>query len=160
MTDTAQFTDWLTYDQQQHWRSYLEGNARLWDALARDLESQTDLSLSEYEILVRLSERNNVAMRMSELADELAQSRSRITHTVRRLEERGLVIRTQTPGDGRGVNCTMTPTGREVLQQAAPIHVASVRTRLVNVITDEELAVLGRMFARLARQDSDEDHHC
>lgn len=156
--ETTEFTNWLTPEQQQHWRRYLEGNARLWDALARDLESATQLSLSEYEILVRLSERDLRTMRMSELAQELAQSRSRITHTVRRLEGRGLVYRAHTPRDGRGVNCVMTRLGHDVLRRAAPIHVASVRARLIDVISDEELAVLGAVFERLVQVVSDENH--
>jgi DNA-binding MarR family transcriptional regulator len=102
---------WLTTEQQEHWRAFLVGTARLNDALGRQLEHDSDLSLSEYEVLVRLSEAPDRTLRMSLLADELAHSRSRVTHTVRRLESAGLVRRRACAGDGRGVNCTMTDEG-------------------------------------------------
>src|SRR3712207_8178830 len=80
---------WLTPEQQVHWRAFLVGSARLTEALGRQLERDSDLSLSEYEVLVRLSEAPGWTLRMSLLADGLAHSRSRVTHTVRRLEGAG-----------------------------------------------------------------------
>lgn len=141
---------WLTLDQQRSWRSYIEGSQLLSEALGRDLEQQVDLSLTEYEVLVRLSEAADRTMRMSQLADDLAHSRSRITHTVRRMEARGLVRRAACPGDGRGVNCTMTEDGYRQLVEAAPAHVASVRRRLVDVLSEQEFALLGDILGRVA----------
>ena len=65
----------------------------LFDRLDDDLRRQHDLSLAEYEILVRLSEREGGQLRMAQLADALAHSRSRVTHTVKRMEDGGLVER-------------------------------------------------------------------
>jgi DNA-binding MarR family transcriptional regulator len=138
---------WLTAEQQEHWRAFLVGTARLNDALGRQLERDSDLSLSEYEVLVRLSEAPDHTLRMSLLADELAHSRSRVTHTVRRLESAGLVRRRACAGDGRGVNCTMTDAGYERLETAAPGHVRAVRTNLVDVLTDTQLRALGEAMA-------------
>jgi len=156
---THTFDRWLTGEQQMDWRAYLEGNAILWDALNYDLLDACGLSLSEYEILVRLSEKPGHAMRMSALADELAQSRSRVSHTVRRMEERQLVARKPSSSDRRGINCIMTAQGYSLLKSAAPKHVASVRDRLVDVITSDELAQLAAIFRRVAlasgRQTSD-----
>ncbi|MGO1315929.1 MAG: MarR family winged helix-turn-helix transcriptional regulator [Cellulomonadaceae bacterium] len=140
---------WLNPEQQRSWRSYIEGTQLLNEVLNRDLEAHTTLSLNEYEVLVRLSEASDRTMRMSELADDLAYSRSRITHTVRRMESRGLVRRAPCPGDRRGVNCTMTDVGWAELVAAAPWHVTSVRHRLVDVLDEEEFLALGDLMARV-----------
>jgi len=134
---------WLTLEQQAHWRAFLVGTARLNEALGQQLERDSGLSQSEYEVLVRLSEAPDRTLRMSLLADGLAHSRSRITHTVRRLESHGLVERQACESDGRGVNCTMTDLGFAQLEAAAPGHVQAVRTYLVDVLTDDQLRALG-----------------
>lgn len=163
-TPTQSPTRWLTPEQQECWRAYLVGTARLNDALGRQLERDSDLSLSEYEVLVRLSEAPDHTLRMSLLADELAHSRSRITHTVRRLEAGGLVRRHACEADGRGVNCTMTDVGLGRLEKAAPGHVGAVRTHLVDVLTDDQLRALGEAMAAVRdalegpRPDTDGSH--
>ncbi|SDD72751.1 transcriptional regulator, MarR family [Sanguibacter gelidistatuariae] len=141
---------WLSDEQQVSWRAFLEGASRLSEALNRDLEGDSGLSLNEYEVLVRLSENSSWTMRMSHLADSLAHSRSRVTHTVRRLEERGLVNRESCVIDGRGINAVLTDAGYAVLSDAAPKHVRSVRRHLVDVLTAEQLAVLGEAMERVA----------
>jgi DNA-binding MarR family transcriptional regulator len=134
------------------WRSLLTGTSALFAALNQDLEEAAGLSLNEYEILVRLSESNDRTLRMSVLADGLVHSRSRITHTVRRMEQMGLVVRQSAVDDGRGVDCRMTDDGYARLVTAAPIHVESVRRRLVDVVTPSELAAMGEAFERVAAQ--------
>lgn len=134
---------WLSEEQQQHWRSWRDGCALLLDVLGHELDAQSGLSLAEYEILVRLSEAPDRTLRMSELAGDLAHSRSRLTHTVARLERAGIVRREQARCDARGVNCVMTDHGWDVLVAAAPGHVASVRAHLVDQLTDVQLAALG-----------------
>ncbi len=146
-TPTQDETRWLSTEQQEHWRAFLVGSARLNDALGRQLERDSGLSLSEYEVLVRLSEAPGHTLRMSLLADELAHSRSRITHTVRRLEAGGLVARQACEADGRGVNCTMTDVGFARLEAAAPGHVRAVRAHLVDVLSDDQLSALGEAMA-------------
>lgn len=138
---------WLDMEQQRHWRHYLTGSAHLLDALTRQLEQDSGLSFSEYELLVRLSEAEHRTLRMSELADSVVNSRSRLTHTVRRLEERGIVRRENCADDGRGVNCILTDEGFAVLEAAAPGHVAAVREHLVDRITPEQFAALGDAMA-------------
>ncbi len=87
---------------------------------------------------------------MSVLADYLAQSRSRISHTVQRLERRQLVVRRPSARDRRGIDCIMSAAGYALLKHAAPMHVESVRQRLVDVLTAEELAQLAQFFRRIA----------
>lgn len=134
---------WLDEGQQKDWRASVVGMTYLLGAFSRDLEVSTGLSMPEYEILVRLSEAPGGSVRMSELAEQVAHSRSRVTHTVTRLEAAGLVQRRPTEQDKRGIAAIMTPEGRERLVSAAPFHVQSVRARLVDVIPREDLAALG-----------------
>ena len=140
-------TGWLTSDQQRYWRAYLDGAACLVEALGRQLERDAELSMSEYEVLVRLSEAPDRTLRMSTLADSLAHSRSRVTHAIRRLEARGFVERRDCPADGRGVNAVMTDLGFARRETAAPGHVAAVRAYLVDVLTDDQLRALGDSMA-------------
>lgn len=142
---------WLDDEQQAAWRSWLAGSAALAEALNRDLDVH-GVTLSEYEILVRLSEAEDGAMRMNELATAVVHSRSRLTHTVARMERRELVTRTACPEDRRGVVCALTPQGRDFLVQVAPHHVESVRQRLVDVLTREELLTLGAAMERVAER--------
>lgn len=141
---------WLSLEQQQAWRAYLIGVARVTEALNRQLERDAGLSLSEYEILVRLSEAPDRAVRMSELATSLVHSRSRLTHTVGRMEQRGLVERQACPADKRGVNCALTQAGHDLLVAAAPGHVRAVRSHLVDRLSPEEFAALGAAMAKVA----------
>lgn len=148
MTDSG--TRWLDPHQQQRWRSIQRGMVMLTDHLDRDLLSGADLSLNEYEVMVRLSEVPQRRLRMSVLAEQLVNSRSRLSHTVGRMEAKGLVRRCKADGDGRGVQCVLTDEGYATLEQAAHTHVTSVRRRLVDLLTDEELDTLGLAFDKVA----------
>jgi DNA-binding MarR family transcriptional regulator len=137
---------WLDTGQQQSWRALVLGTTLLFDRLDDDLRQQHGLSLVEYEILVRLSEADGRALRMAQLADSLAHSRSRVTHTVKRMEGEGLVERCGSTVDGRGVVCKMTERGDLVLRNVAPTHVNGVRDYVVDLVADEDLAALGRVM--------------
>lgn len=141
---------WLDADQQWAWRRYLEGTSRFFEALGDAHEDGIPVSLGEYHLLVQLSETPDWTLRMSALADFLALSRSRLTHTVARMEKRGLVMRRPAPGDRRGVHCVMTDAGYAVLVDAAPAHVTAVRRLLVDVLDADELTTLGRAMAKIA----------
>ncbi|MEA5155077.1 MarR family winged helix-turn-helix transcriptional regulator [Raineyella sp.] len=137
---------WLDEHQQQIWRTYLRGVHQLDEYLDRALRP-FDLSLAEYEILVSLSEAEERRMRMSELAEAVHQSRSRLTHTVSRMEKAELIERLACPNDRRGVWARLTSTGYDLLVEAAPCHVESVRRALVDATTPEDFEALGRVFA-------------
>ena len=145
---TAQ-TRWLDADEQRAWRSYLRAVRLLDEQLRRGLE-QHDMSHSEYEILVRLSEAPGRALRMSGLADGVVNSRSRLTHTVSRLERAGWVRRQPCPHDGRGVECVLTDDGFAALDAAAKTHVDGVREYLLDPLTREEFLALGAHLAKVA----------
>jgi DNA-binding MarR family transcriptional regulator len=137
---------WLDESQQQSWRALMMGITLLLDRLDADLRRGFDISLAEYEILVRLSERPQRQLRMAQLADAMAHSRSRVTHTVKRMEKAGLVERADSTEDGRGVVCAMTDEGYHLLERMAPTHVSGVRDYLVDLATSEDFAALGRVM--------------
>ena len=139
-------TPWLSAEQQREWRSLLAGLTLLLEHLDRHLRAHSTLSLPEYEILVRLSEAPGQQLRMAELATSVAHSRSRVTHTVSRLERVGLVQRRACESDGRGVNAELTGLGWERLTEAAPVHVRQVRSLLVNRVSAADFAAVGRVF--------------
>ncbi len=146
MSEVLTAPHWLSAEQQQVWRAYLLGSARLAERLDADLR-EFGLDLGEYEILVTLSEAPERRIRMSELADAVHQSRSRLTHTVARMEKQGLVARTTCPSDRRGVWAELTPAGLRTLERAAPSHVAAVRRNFVDAADPDDYAALGRAFA-------------
>lgn len=150
---------WLDDDQQWAWRRFLEGTSRFYEALDRAHDASLPLTFGEYHLLVQLSEAPDHTLRMSALADFLALSRSRLTHTVDRMEARGLVERRPVPGDRRGVNCVMTPSGYGLLVEAAPGHVAAVRRLLVDALDPAEMETLGRAMAKVAEAAKSEEHN-
>ena len=149
MTETGE-ARWLDDTQQHSWRALMMGMTLLLERLDDDLRREFGMSLTEYEVMVRLSERPGRAMRMAQLADAMAHSRSRVTHTVARMEAAGYITRGTTPEDGRGVVATMTETGYELLVRAAPCHVESVRRNLVDLVAEADFDAVGRGFDRVA----------
>lgn len=141
---------WLDDDEQKAWRSYVRATRLLDGAIQRDLACH-GLSHDEYEILVALSERDCRAARMSELAEMVVNSRSRLTHTVGRLESRGYVRREASPDDRRGVLCVMTDDGFGVLELAARSHVSGVREKLVDQMSREQFLALGQALEGVRR---------
>ncbi len=142
-------TRWLDAQEQGAWRTYLRAVRLLDEELRRGLE-QHGLSHPEYEILVRLSERPDRTMRMSELASGVVSSRSRLTHTVARLERDGLVQRRACTRDGRGVEAHLTDAGFSTLEAAAHTHVSQVRAHLLDAMSREEFLALGSALGRVA----------
>jgi DNA-binding MarR family transcriptional regulator len=155
-------TKWLSTEQQRDWRAWIAAGTLLRDQLSRELQQEHGLSLADYEILVRLSEIPDRRIRMSRLADATLASRSRLTHQVNRLEREGLVRREQCLDDRRGQLAIMTDAGFAALVAAAPTHVRGVREHLVDKLTPEEFAELGRASAAIrdglaAEQEIDPD---
>ncbi len=137
---------WLAADQQRSWRAYLVGTTLLTERLDRDLREHHKLSLPEYEMLVRLSEAPDSRMRMAVLAESVSHSRSRVTHTIARLEKAAFVERISCADDGRGVEAVITGAGFAALERAAPTHVAGVREFLVDLADHEDFEAVGRVF--------------
>lgn len=146
---TVEEPRWLDDDEMAAWRAFINGSQRLVATLNRELLERHDLSIDDYRILVLLSESPTSALRMSELADGIVASRSRLTHQVRRLEGHGLVERRECPSDGRGVLAALTDDGRARLAKVAPDHVTGVRRHLIDQLSLTERGVIARVFARV-----------
>jgi DNA-binding MarR family transcriptional regulator len=142
---------WLTAAEQRGWRAYLNGNQQLMEQLNREVAQHNGLTLAEYRILALLSESPNHQLRMSDLADGILSSRSRLTHQIRRMESDSLVKRVSCVDDGRGVLAEITPEGMRRLEDAAPGHVEDVRRNFIDLMTPQELAVMTEVFERVQR---------
>jgi DNA-binding MarR family transcriptional regulator len=146
MTREPDDVRWLTDAEQKSWRAVLRGTRLLERALDQALV-EAGLQLSEYEILSMLSEAPGSRLRMSELADFVVQSRSRLTHTASRLENRGWVTRQPCADDKRGVELVLTATGWDAVRRISKIHVESVRDNLVDIMPPEQFQALGDAMA-------------
>jgi DNA-binding MarR family transcriptional regulator len=118
---------WLSDDEQRTWRSFLGATRLLFDQLDRELQRDAGMTHADYEILVRLSEAPDRALRMGELAERTGSSRSRLSHAVAGLEADGWVRRERCATDGRGAIAVLTDKGATALRDAAPGHVRGVR---------------------------------
>ncbi len=139
-------TSWLTRDEQVAWRAFLHGTSRLFERLDGELQSRSGLASTDYEILVFLSEADDHRLRMSELADSVLVSRSRLTYRVDQLARRGLVVREACEEDARGMNARLTDEGFALLESAAPGHVDDVRRLLIDAIPPDRLAFFTELF--------------
>ncbi|WP_280274386.1 MarR family winged helix-turn-helix transcriptional regulator [Nocardia wallacei] len=148
---------WLSSAQQRAWRAYMDGGQRLMAQLNRQLQRDNDLSLAEYRILVLLSESPDHSLRMSDLADGVLSSRSRLTHQIRRMEAQGMVRRTSAEEDGRGVRAHLTEVGMTRLRTAAPGHVNAVRRDFIDLLTPDQIRVLGEVFELVEKELSTRD---
>src|SRR3954453_12669890 len=142
---------WLDEDEQKAWRAWLFSSMLLQDRLDRELTHETGISHAYYEILVALSEAPDRMLRMSQLADRCLSSRSRLSHAVSRLEERGWIRRQTCEDDARGQLAGLTDEGFAALEAAAPVHVESVRRNLFDQLSDEQVAALRDIGETLLR---------
>lgn len=118
--------------------------------LDAELQSSQGMSVSDYGVLVQLSEAEGGRMRMSELADHLLLSPSGLTRRLDGLVHAGLVDRARCPTDRRGAFAVLTDAGRARLQQAAPDHVEQVRRHFVDRLTRRQLEALVDALAKVA----------
>lgn len=135
-------TRWLDVEEQRIWRSFLAVSRAVFEGLDRQLQRDSGMPLAYYEILVQLSEAPDRMLRMSELADRVHSSPSRLSHAVARLEEKGWVQRVDCPTDRRGQYAVLSDEGFEVLAAAAPGHVEAVRGLLFDALTPEQIEQL------------------
>jgi DNA-binding MarR family transcriptional regulator len=111
--------------------------------LGRDLASDSGFSEADYDVLSNVSEAQGQRLRLSELASLMFWSPSRLSHQVTRMEQRGLVARADDESDARGAFVVLTDAGWEAIKAAAPGHVESVRNHFIDLLTNEEIEVLG-----------------
>lgn len=126
----------------QGWRTLAALHARIEDALARALEAEHEISVSEYTVLDVLSRQDEHHMRMNQLATAVVLSQSATTRLVSRLEDRGLLARYLCPTDRRGIYTEVTADGQALLAAARPTHDRALREALAAATEQPELAPL------------------
>jgi DNA-binding MarR family transcriptional regulator len=136
---------WLTEREQVVWRRYLAATRLVESEIDRQLQREAGLPATYFEILVALSEAPQHTMRMSELAELLLFSRSRLSHAIAKMEREGWVERRECPSDKRGAFAALTDSGFEVLRRAAPGHVEQVRSLLIDMLSPDQLEQLGEI---------------
>ena len=134
---------WLDESEARTWRAYRRMRALLDLQLGRDLARDSGFSEADYDVLSNLSEAEGRKLRLSELAALMLWSKSRLSHQVTRMEQRGLVTRRECETDARGADVVLTDAGWEAIVSAAPGHVESVRNHFVDLLSVEQIKVLG-----------------
>jgi len=151
---------WLDAHEQRAWRGFLDVHAQLRARLHRELQASSGLSLSDYDVLVHLTDVPEGRLRAFELGDGLQWEKSRVSKQVARMAKRGLVVRQDCPEDRRGAYVTVTGEGRQAIEAAAPAHVALVRRLVFEMLSPTQVralaAIADTVLGQLDAQDPDE----
>ncbi len=134
---------WLDENEDRAWRGYRRMFTLLEARLARELAEQSDLSVADYTVLSNLAEAEGRRWRINALARRMEWSQSRLSHQIRRMEERGLVSREQDETDGRGAVVALTRQGLKTIAAATPHHMSSVKKHMIDFLRPDQLAALG-----------------
>ena len=146
----AKSAKWLTPSEESAWRKYIVASRRLYEALDEDLAAH-GLSLSDYEILVHLSDAKDRSLRMSDLAEKTILSRSRLSHRIKYMEGKGWVERQKCDSDKRGTWAVMTTKGWNAIVKAAPDHVSSIRNRFIDQISKADQGNIASIFEKIEK---------
>lgn len=151
---------WLDEREQRAWRALQSMQMRLMGALARDLAVSSQLSYADYMVLVALTDQPEGRMRLFELGSALGWEKSRVSHHVARMAERGLVTKERCKEDRRGWYVVVTEEGRRAIAEAAPRHAETVRRLVVDRLTPAQLDVIASaaetvLVGLIAEEDSE-----
>ncbi len=153
-------TRWLDEEEDRAWRGYQQMSVQLASRLHRRLLRATGLSLSDYEVLVHLSESTDGRLRAFELGKALQWEKSRLSHHLLRMEGRGLVERRTCESDARGLWVVLTPHGRKTIVAAAPHHVDDVRRLMIDHLTTDQLTMLAEISEKVLASLPDDSDLC
>lgn len=143
---------WLTDAEQRTWRAWLEVMRLLPAKLEDRLHERHSLNLTDYQVLVELSESEEGRLRMTELANRTSLSKSRLSHQIGRMEKASLVERQECPSDRRGAFAVITEQGWALLREAAPGHVEDVRELFIDLMSADEVAIVGAAMGIIAEK--------
>jgi DNA-binding MarR family transcriptional regulator len=133
----ASDSPWLSPPQKRAWVAYMRVQLRMNYEINRQLQQDSDLSLADYHVLNALSNAQDHRLQITDLAALIGWERSRLSHQVRRLCERGLTERVQSEDDGRATDAVLTKKGLNAIVAAAPGHVALVKKLFFEPLPDE-----------------------
>ncbi|MEP6851717.1 MAG: MarR family winged helix-turn-helix transcriptional regulator [bacterium] len=159
---------WLDEREARAWRGFALMRMHLDRQLEQQMLRDADLSAADYALLVPLSEADPHVMRARDLGRLTGWDRSRLSHQVRRMEQRGLLERRRCDTDARGTDIALTDKGWSAVSAAAPGHVATVRSLFVDLLEPAELdtlaaiseRVLSRLRSGCAEADAAADATC
>jgi DNA-binding MarR family transcriptional regulator len=134
---------WLSEREELVWRSLQFMHMRLEGELARQLAADAGLSYPDYQVLVALTDQPGGRLRLFELAGVLGWEKSRLSHHIGRMVDRGLVTKERCDSDRRGSHVVVTRRGRKEIEAAAPGHVAAVRRLFIDRLTPAQLDAVG-----------------
>ncbi|MGI8515361.1 MAG: MarR family winged helix-turn-helix transcriptional regulator [Acidimicrobiia bacterium] len=133
---------WLNQSEERAWRGFRRTFILLEARLASELTQRTGLSMADYSVLSNLVEAAERTFRITALAEQMQWSQSRLSHQIRRMEERGLVKRQDIKDDARGARVVLTRKGLQAIAQATPIHFAGVRMHMLDLLDDHQVEAL------------------
>ena len=135
-------TRWLDEAERDAWLRLVAVVELLPAVLDSQLRTKSGLTHYEYFVIAMLSEAPERTLRMTSLGQRTNATLPRLSHVVRRLEDRGLVERFPSPEDGRATNARLTDAGWDAVVAAAPGHVATVRRHVLDPLTPEQVKQL------------------
>ena len=141
--------DWLNAREDRAWRAFMHARDQLNAHLNQQLLQDAGLSGADYEILAVLSGLPGGRMPSQEMGTLLRWEKSRLSHQLRRMQERGLVAREPNPADGRSAMIVLLPAGRRAIEDAAPEHLRNVRRHMIDLFTPAELDTLAGLNERI-----------
>ncbi len=136
---------WLTPVEERAWRGMLRMHDLVVSEAGRVMQSEFGLSGAEYPVLAELSRVPGGRLRILELTKVLGWEKSRVSHQLKRMVQRGLLARDECAEDGRGAYVMVTPAGRAAIEAAAPRHVEDVRRLLLDHLTPGQVAMLAEI---------------
>jgi DNA-binding MarR family transcriptional regulator len=145
-------TRWLDDGEQRAWRAFMRMQGQLTAQLNRQLQTDSGLSLADYEVLVQLTDAPEGRLRPFELQRCLHWEQSRLSHHLTRMQRRGLIGREECDEDGRGAFVVLTDAGRDAITAAAPGHVHAVRRLFFDGLTRDQVAVLRQVSDQVLAQ--------
>jgi DNA-binding MarR family transcriptional regulator len=129
-----------TQEELLTWREFIETTELLRAAIGSRLQADSGLSTGDYSVLLSLSEAPGTRVRSSELASMVGWERSRLSHHLGRMEQRGLIRREECATDSRGAEALLTPEGADAFRRASAPHLHAVQELFVSALSTEQLA--------------------
>ena len=138
-------TNWLSEEEEKAWRGFVALRIGLVGHLARQLAQDSGITEAEFEVLVVVSEAPGQRVRSRDLGKALNWERSRLSHQITRMEERGMVAREQCENDARGFDVVLTKAGLKAIQAAAPKHLEAVRHCFIDLLSPAQMKALANI---------------
>ena len=149
MSEPQRRRRFLTKEELRIWREYIETADALRARLSRRMQRESALSPGDYAVLLALTESGDRRLRSSELASTIGWERSRLSHQLGRMEQRGLIRREECLDDSRGAEVVLVEAGAEAFRRATVPHLVAVRELFIDALSPEQLASVDLLTSSL-----------